>query len=131
LARKKGKGTELGVFKGREARLNRAIFQTLSIKGAETIYEMHKNVRAARGLRRTHYGNVNKRMKALEQLGYLRIVRVQHTKAGFDALVYELTTKAYLVHLLNSISIEELVNQIDENSATEVLAAIVEITRLE
>jgi len=129
LARKKGKGTELSVFKGREARLNRAIFQILAFKGAQTIYNIHKEARTFRELRNIHYGNVNKRVRALEQTGYVKIVKVQSTKAGFEATVYELSAKAYLALMLASISLENLLNRIDEDSATEILAAIAGLTR--
>jgi len=124
MARKKAKGTELSVFKGREAKLNRAIFQRLAFKGSQTIYDLHKNVRTAMGLKHTHYGNINKRVKSLEQLGYVKGVRIRSTKAGFEAVLYELTSRAYVALLLNSISLEELLNRIDEDSATEILAAI-------
>jgi DNA-binding MarR family transcriptional regulator len=129
MARKKCKGTELSVFKGREARLNRAIFQSLAFKGPQTIYNIHKNARTFRELRNIHYGNVNKRVRALEQTGYVKIVKVQSTKAGFEATVYELSAKAYLALMLDSISLENLLNRIDDDSATEILAAIAGLTR--
>jgi len=116
------------VFKGREARLNRAIFQSLALKGAQTIYDIHKHVRTFRGLRFTYYGNVNKRVRALQQLGYIKEVRVKSTKAGFEAVEYELTTRTYLALLLDSVSIEDLLNRIDEDLASEVLAAIATLT---
>lgn len=129
MARKKGKGTELHVFKGREARLNRAIFQILAFKGPQTIYNIHKKARTFRELRNIHYGNVNKRVRALEQTGYVKIVNVQSTKAGFEATVYELSAKAYLALMLDSISLENLLNRIDEDSATAIVAAIAGLTR--
>ena len=116
------------MFKGREARLNRAIFQSLALKGAQTIYDIHKHVRTFRGLRFTYYGNVNKRVRALQQLGYIKEVRVKSTKAGFEAVEYELTTRTYLALLLDSVSIEDLLNRIDEDLASEVLAAIATLT---
>ena len=124
-----GEGTGLSVFKGREARLNRAIFQTLAQKGPQTIYDIHKKIKAQRGMKRTYYGNVNKRVRALEQTGYLKPAKIQNTKAGFEATVYELTAKAYLGLMLDSISLENLLNRIDEDSATEILAAIAGLTR--
>ena len=129
MARKKTKGTELSVFKGREAKLNRAIFQELSINGPQNIYNLHKNLRKIRGLKQVHYGNVNKRARALEQTGYLKASKIETTKAGFEAASYELTTKAYLALMLDSTSLENLLSQIDEDSATEILAAIAGLTR--
>jgi hypothetical protein len=127
MARKKTKGTGLAVFKGREAKLNRAILQSLALSGSQTIYDLHKNVIARRGLRHIHYGNVNKRVRSLEQLGYARAFRTRCTKAGFEANVYELTFKAYLVMILDFKDIETLLNLMDDNSASEILAILVQI----
>ena len=120
----KPKNTKLSVFKGREAKLNRAIFQSLALKGAQTIYDIHKHVKTFRGLKYTYYGNVNKRVRALQQLGYAKEVRVKSTKAGFEATEYELAAKAYLALLLDSINLDDLLNRMDEDIALEILAAI-------
>ena len=128
MARKKFKGAELSVFKGREAKLNRAIFQTLSLKGPQTIYDIHRQIKTHRGLRRSYYGNVNKRVRALEQTGYLKAISIHGTKAGFQAAVYELTARAYLALMLNSINIDALLNQMNEAIALEILVALSELT---
>lgn len=120
----KPKNTQLSVFKGREAKLNRAIFQSLALRGAQTIYDIHKHLRTFRGLKYTHYGNVNKRVRALQQLGYVEEVRVKSTKAGFEAAEYELATRTYLALALDSVDVEDLLNRMDENVASEILAAI-------
>jgi len=120
----KPRNTRLSVFKGREAKLNRAVFQSLALKGAQTIYDIHKHVRTFRGLKYTYYGNVNKRERALQQLGYVKEVRVKSTKAGFEATEYELATRTYLALFLDSISIEDLLNRMDEDVTSEILAAI-------
>jgi len=120
----KPKNTKLSVFKGREARLNRAIFQSLALKGAQTIYDIHKHLRTFRGLKYTYYGNVNKRVRALQQLGYVKEVKVKSTKAGFEATEYELTTRTYLALMLDSINLEDLLNRMDEDIALEILAAM-------
>ena len=125
MARKKCKGTELNVFKGREAKLNRAIFQTLAMTGPQTIYDLHKNFRTQKELKKIHYGNVNKRVRALEKIGYVRVDKIQKTKSGFDATVYELSVKTYLALVLNADSLENLLNNISENAALEILSAIV------
>ena len=124
----KPKNTRLSVFKGREARLNRAIFQTLALKGGQTIYDIHKHVRTFRGLKYTYYGNVNKRVRALQQLGYVKESNIKSTKAGFEATDYELTTRTYLAIMLDSINLEDLINRIDEDAASEILAAIATLT---
>ena len=120
----KPKNTRLSVFKGREARLNRAIFQSLALKGAQTIYDIHKHVRTFRGLKYTYNGNVNKRVRALQQQGYLKEVNIKSTKAGFEATEYELTIRTYLALMLDSINLEDLLNRMEEDVAAEILAAI-------
>ena len=44
---------------------------------------------------------------------------------GFEAHEYEPTAKAYLVLLLNSISLEELLSRLDETGGNEILAGII------
>jgi DNA-binding Lrp family transcriptional regulator len=118
------KGPELSVFKGREAKLNRAIFQALALKGPQTIYNIHKQVRAYRGLKYTEYASVNKRVRSLEQSGYIKRTGARKTKAGFEAPIYELASKAYLATVLASINLEEMLRRIDEISSDEILAAL-------
>ena len=124
----KPKNTKLSVFKGREARLNRAIFHSLALKGAQTIYDIHKHVRTFRGLKYTYNGNVNKRVRTLEQLGFVKEVGVKSTKAGFEAIEYELAIRAYLALMLDSINLEDLLNRMDQDVASEILAAIATLT---
>jgi len=118
------KSGRLQVFKGREARLNYAIFHILALKGPQTIYGIHKTVKTRRRLRHVRYASVNKRVRALEESGYINKIGAKKTKAGFEASIYELTAKAYLAILLNSINLDELVTQVDEATASAILAAI-------
>ncbi|MCJ7559394.1 hypothetical protein MUO79_02095 [Candidatus Bathyarchaeota archaeon] len=114
----------ISVFKGREARLNHAIFQALALRSPQTIYDIHRKLRTLGGLKNTHYGNVNKRVRALQQQGYVKEARVKSTKAGFEATEYELTARAYLALMLDSIRLEDLLNRMDEDVALEILAAM-------
>lgn len=124
MARKKRKGTDLSVFKGREAKLNRAIFHVLALKGPQTIYGIHRLIKRCRGLKRTHYGNLNKRVRALNQSGYLKPIGVHSTKAGFEATLYELTVKTYISLALDSISLEDMLNRMDEESGHQFLSVL-------
>ena len=128
MERSKRNCGRISVFKGREAKLNFAVFHVPALKGPQTIYDIHKRLRTMRGLRYTHYGNVNKRVRALRQLGYVKEVNVKSTKAGFEANEYELTTRAYLALLLDSINLEDVLNRMDEDLASEILAAIATLT---
>ena len=67
-------------------------------------------------------------MRTLQQAGYLKEVSIRSTKAGFGAVEYELTARSYLAMLLDSISLGDLLNRVDEEIASEVLAAIAALT---
>ena len=115
------------MFKGREAKLNRAVFQTLALKGPQSTKSIHSNIKKLRGFSRKHYGNVNKRVRALEGSGHVKALTIQNTEGRTKAVVYELKAKAYLALMLDSTSIEELLSRVDEESATRLLAAIAEL----
>jgi len=123
VARSKA-GARLSVFKGREARLNRAIFETLALKGPQTIYNLHKEVKAQKGLKYIRYASVNKRVRSLEESGYVKKIGVKKTKAGFKASIYELTARAYLAMVLNFINLDDLLMKVDEANASAILATI-------
>jgi hypothetical protein len=124
MARKKAKCTELSVFKGREARLNRAIFYTLGVNGPLTIYNLHRNLRGLKGFKHTHYANVNKRVRSLAKAAYVKAIEIRSTKAGFEAVIYELTAKTCLALMLDSLNVEQLFQQMDDSIAIEILAAL-------
>jgi len=111
-------------FQRREAKLNHAIFHVLAVKGPLTIYDIHKIVKTRRRLRHVRYASVNKRVRSLEESGYIKKIGLEKTKAGFEAAIYELTARAYLAILLNSINLDELVMRADEATASAILAAI-------
>jgi predicted transcriptional regulator len=124
VARSKRNCGRISVFKGREARLNFAIFHILALKGPQTIYDIHKELKAQKGLRYIRYATVNKRIRLLKESGYINKIGVKKTKAGFQASVYELTARAYLAMLLNFINLDDLLMKVDEATASEILAAI-------
>jgi len=53
---------------------------------------------------------------------------VKKTKAGFKASIYELTARAYLAILLNSINLDELVTRVDEATVSAILVAVMYTT---
>jgi len=125
VAKGKRKRAELSVFKGREARLNHAIFQILALKGPLTKYDIHKEVKTQRRLRHVRYATVNKRVRTLQESGYIKKTGVKKTKAGFKAAIYELTTRAYLAILLNTINLDKLITRADNATASAILGEII------
>ena len=124
VERSKRNAGRISVFKGREAKLNFAVFHILALKGPQTIYDIHKELKARKGLRYVRYATVNKRVRLLKESGYINKIGVKKTKAGFQASVYELTARAYLAMLLNLINLDDLLMKVDEATASEILAAI-------
>ena len=120
-----GKTARLSVFKGREAKLNRAIFQTLAQKSPLTIYEIHKQKKTIRSLRRTKYTNVSRRVKALEDSDYLRKAGTRNTQAGGQATLYEPTTRAHVAFLLDQIGPDTFAREADEDTLIAELAALI------
>ena len=124
MEKSKKKRGRLQVFKGREAKLNHAIFHILALKGPQTIYHIYKQVKTRRRLRHVRYATVNKRVRTLLESGYIKKTGVKKTKAGFKASIYELTARAYLAILLNHINLDKLVKRADEATASAILAAV-------
>ena len=115
----------LSVFKGREARLNNAIFHILALKSPQTIYEISKEVKAQRGLKHTKYTNVNRRVRILEDYGYIEKVGVRRTQAGFQAAFYQLTARTYLAILLNRLNLDDFIQKASEENVLTMLIALI------
>jgi hypothetical protein len=120
----KPKNTRLSVFKGREARLNHAIFQILSLKGPLIIYDIHKEVKAQKDLKHTKSTNVLRRIKALEESGYLEKAGTRKTLPGYERVLYKLSSKTYLALLLNKINLDSFIQTADEDTIIATLAAL-------
>ena len=124
LAPKKNELTHLSVFKGRETKLNRAILQKLTTSDPLTIWDLKKAIDQTRGLKKTRYHNVNTRVKALENEGYLRKNGERNTKAGSKTYLYEATPKATVALLVDSLCLDDLINQLDEITAITIASLI-------
>ena len=128
MERSKRNCGRISVFKGREARLNFAVFHILALKGPLTIYETCKEVRTQKGLKQTKYTNVNRRIRALEESNYLEKVGTRKTQAGFQATLYQLTQRAYLVLLLDRIDLNNFIETANQETILATLAALVSHT---
>jgi hypothetical protein len=118
---KDDKGSRVSVFKGRTRSLTKAIFWTLALKGPCTIYDIRKAVRAKKRLRYTRYSVVLRRVKTLLKRGYLEKVGTRRTKAGFEAPLYQLTTRAYLAIMVRQVNLYHLIEEADEDTVLAVL----------
>ena len=125
MPRRKRKTGRISVFKGREAKLNHAIFHILALKGPLTIYEVCKRVKTKKGLKHTKYTNVNRRIRALKESGYLQKVGTRRTQAGLQAILYQMTARAFLAILLNEVNLHDLVQTASEECIITTLAALI------
>ena len=122
---KKRTGTELTIFKGREAKLNNAILKTLSVDSPKTIYDLHKQLACTRTLKRVRYGNVHTRVKALEKDGYVQKTGTKKTKSGFNAALYSITSRALFALLISSLDLNSLILELDEITTISILSTII------
>jgi DNA-binding Lrp family transcriptional regulator len=76
----------IAVFKGREAKLNHAIFQILALNGPQTIYAIHKEIKTQRTLSHVRYTSVNKRVRVLEESGYIKKIAVKIDQSRLQSL---------------------------------------------
>lgn len=130
MARRKRKSGRISVFKGREAKLNYAIFHILAIKGSLTIYDIQKEVKTRKKLRHLRYATVNKRVRSLEKSGYIKKIGAKKTKAGFEASIYELTVRAYLAVLLSQINLDRFIEEAEDDAVLSALAALYSTAKL-
>ena len=130
MAKGKDKSGRLSVFKGREARLNKAIFHILALKSPLITYDIHKEVKAQKGLKHTKYTNVLRRIRALEESGYLEKAGTRKTLPGSERVLYQLSSKTYLALLLNKVNIDDYIQKASEESALTMLAAMIPHTSI-
>ncbi len=91
MARKKDKGTELAVFRGKAAKLNRVILQILEQKSPLIAYDIWRRIRANKGFRHVDSKTAYRRLEALEQEGLIAEKGSRVGKRGGDRALYELT----------------------------------------
>ena len=84
-------------------------------------------MKTRRSLRHVRYATVNKRVRALEELRYIKKIGVKKTKTGFEATIYDLSDRAYLAMLLNSIKLEDLITRVDEEVASSILGEVIKV----
>ena len=130
MAKGKKCGAKLSVFKGREAKLNMAVFHVLALKGPLTAYDLHKEVKAQKSLRHTKYTNVLRRIKALEESGYIEKAGTRKIKTHphYQTNLYQLTPRAYLAVLVNKTNLDEIIQKASRENILALIAALIQYT---
>jgi len=113
------------VFKGRDARLNKAIFWILAQQSPLTIYDIWRKLRNQRDFAYIPYNTVNRRVRDLEEHGYIEKSGERKTKTGFAAKLYQLTARAYLAMLLKRIDIDEFIEKATDLKILSALATFI------
>ncbi len=124
MVRKKAESVKLAVFKGREARLNRAILELLSEENLLAKWDVLKRLIRKRGFKRVHYAVVDVRIRALETEGFLAWAGEREKKQGGKTALFRSTAKAKLALELSSRNIDDLLNELDEEAALAMLRLI-------
>jgi len=114
----------IAVFKGRDARLNKAIFWILAHQGSLTIYDIWRKMRTQRDFAYIPYNTVNRRVRALEEQGSVEKIGERKTKTGFKAALYQLTVRAYLAILLDKINLDDFIEKAPEARIVSALGAL-------
>ncbi len=120
----KNKTTELEVFKGREAKLNLAIFLVLGYKEPQTTREIYKKVNQVKGRKHFSYSTVNRRVRNLEEQLYIKKIEVKQRPGGITNY-YELRPKAQLAKFLNSTNMNNVIDQVNDKTALILLGDFV------
>jgi len=113
----------VSVFTGRDARLNKAIFWILAQQGSLTIYDIWRKLRAQSDFTYIPYNTVNRRVRALEEHGYVEKSGERETKTGFVAKLYQLTARVYLAALLNRTDLDDFIEKASDDRILCALAA--------
>jgi len=113
----------ISVFKGRDARLNKAIFWVLAQRSPLTIYDVWRKLRTQRDFAYIPYNTANRRVRALEEHGYIEKIGERKTKTGFVAKLYQLTARAYLAMLLDRTNLHDFLEKAPDDRILCALAA--------
>ena len=118
--RKSGK---LQVFKGREAKLNRAIFHILALKSPQTTWDIFRQFKKQKDLAHLVYSVLIRRVRALQELDYLMKVGERKTSPGFETALYQLTPRAELAMALDQTNLDKFVREADYHRIITALEA--------
>ena len=121
---KRNEKSKLSLFKGREARLNKIILLILGRECCLNIWQVYKRVRETRGFRHTRYHVINRRIRDLEQEGFIEVTMVKETPQGQKVKFYQSTTKTHLAFLLDAINLDQLIQSANSTDTIILLAAL-------
>jgi len=113
----------ISLFKGRKARLNHAIFQTLTHKSPQTAWDMFKQFKKLKDMSSLRYWVIIRKVKALQKQDYIMKVGETETSAGSKTGLYQLTPRAELAMALNQIDLDKFIREADYHRIFSALEA--------
>jgi len=123
VAKGKAKSGRLSVFKGKEARLNRAIFQLLALKSPQATWDIFRQFRKRKDLAHVRYSVLIRRMQALQESDYLIKVGERRTRPGSETALYQLTPRAELAIALDQTNLNKFIREADYHRIISALEA--------
>jgi DNA-binding PadR family transcriptional regulator len=104
---KKGKGTKLKAFSGKEARLNRVILKVLKKTSPLIAYDVTLQLRLIKGFRHIDGKSVYRRMETLEKQGWIGQTGTRQSQPGWESALYELTPRGKAALILDETNIDD------------------------
>lgn len=120
----KSKGIVLDLFTGRGASLNLAITNFLGVKQPQTTRQIGKNVTSIPDFKDTSLSTVNKRVRALQEKGYLKKMETKERVGGLTNY-YALTPKANLEIYFYFHREDNIFGDLTDESAELILAHLI------
>ena len=111
MPRRKRDTVRLSVFKGREAKLNRAVFHILHEKISQTAWQIFSMLSKKKEMKGLTYWTVIRRMRALQNQDYVMVVGEIETMPGTETSLYQLTPRAELALILDQINIDQFLKE--------------------
>ena len=121
MAPKKCKGTPLGVFSGKQAKLNRIILLILSSKALMTKYDLFLEIRSMKGFRHKDSKTIYRRIESLAEEGWIAKNGTRPGKVQGASVLYELTLKGKAAIKLDEKNIERFLKTATEEQLTKFL----------
>lgn len=128
MQKDKDESFKLSIFKGREAKLNRAIINVFESEETKSTRQIYKKIIQNKELKNTNYSTVNKRIRNLEKTGFLKKTLTQKRSGGITNY-YQLQPKALLAKFLDDHNTKDLFENIDDESAIEILNVLIKTTK--
>ncbi len=122
MACKKDKDTELSVFRGKAAKLNRVILRVLERQSPLNAYDVWRSVKSCKGFKHENSKTVYRRIDALHKESWIRQKGTRPAKVQGESRLYELTLKGKAALKLGEESIEEFLSTATEEQLAKFIA---------